>query len=1372
VSVYHETMEGIAVVGMAGRFPGAKTIDEFWHNLKAGVESISALTDEAILTSGIDPGMLTNPNYVKAGAIVDDIDLFDAAFFGYNPREAAIIDPQQRLFLECAWQALENAGYDSEQYDGEIGTYAGVGWNSYLLVNIASNRHLLNSEIGHQTLLGNDKDHLTTRTSYKLNLTGPSITVQTGCSTSLVAIHLACQGLLSYHCDMALAGGITINVLQKAGYLSQAGGIMSPDGHCRAFDAKARGTVGGSGVGIVILKRLEDAIADGDSIHAVIKSSAINNDGALKVGYTAPSVERQAQVIAQAQALADIEAETISYVECHGSGTILGDPVEVRALTKAFRASTSQNQFCAIGSVKTNIGHLDAAAGVASLIKTVLALKHQSIPPSLHFEQPNPEIDFDNSPFYVNTTLSEWKTQGYPRRAGVSSFGLGGTNAHLILEEAPEIHKQRCTEPERGYQLVVLSAKTASVLETATANLTEYLKQHIQLNASLTNQPNPPNPPSRQGNGGAKHPSPTSKGARGEVIAELAQEPLDKHRLNLADIAYTLQIGRRAFSHRRVVVCQDIEDAIHALHDPKRILTSIQETHERPLAFMFPGLGTQYINMARELYQVEPTFRQQVDHCCLILKPLLNLDLREVLYPKNSQNTPPQNPSKPSLDLRKMLGRGAEPPDDATQTLNQTFLTQPAIFVIEYALAQLWMEWGIRPVAMIGYSIGEFVAATLAGVLSLEDALRLVAKRAQLIQNLPAGAMLAVPLSEPEIQPFLSENCCLSAINGASLCVISGEPEAVDELEQKLTHRGLACRRIVTSHGFHSTQMDAIAPDLRALVQTFQLHPPKIPYLSNVTGTWITAAQATDPNYWVQHLCQAVRFASGVEKLWQKYNPILLEVGPGQTLSSLALSILQKHTITERIVLPSLRHSYDHQSDTAFILNTLGQLWLAGVPINWQKIHAHQRPHRLPLPPYPFERQRYWIEPQNQAERGAISPTVSDEVVAETGTQISQHSRPNLRNVYVAPSNDLEAKIANLYQELLGIENVGIYDNFFELGGNSLIGIQLISQLRQEFQLELSLRSLFDAPAVAELALVIEEIILGELEELTEDEVNELVSDVNVPSDRFSTSTPPLIQQAYTLPNQIEIVHLSKAETDYFYQDIFEQHVYLNHGITINTGDCIFDVGAHVGLFTLWVNHYCKTAQIYAFEPAPPLFEILNLNTKRYEVNAELFNYGLSDESKTATLTFYPNSSGMSSFYPNRDAEKSILKAIMLNQVQNDSKSRETLLNYSEELLTERLTSQPFTCPLKSLSDVLDEQNISRIDLLKIDAYKSERDVLNGIKDQDWQKIKQLVIEVSNPEGQLTPIAERLKRQNYHVIVDKKTLAEDSAIAYIYARRK
>ncbi|MDZ8257290.1 MAG: beta-ketoacyl synthase N-terminal-like domain-containing protein [Nostoc sp. ChiQUE01b] len=1066
----NENMEGIAVIGMAGRFPGAKSINDFWRNLKDGVESISVLTDEDILNSAIDPAILNNPRHVKAGAVLEDIELFDAAFFGFNPREAAIMDPQHRFFLECSWQALEDAGYDSENFAGEIGIYGGMGWNSYLLFNIASNRNnLLNLEIGQQTLLGNEKDFLTTRTSYKLNLKGPSINVQTGCSTSLVAISLACQNLLSYQCDMALAGGVAINVLQKAGYLHQEGGIMSPDGHCRTFDAKARGTVGGSGVGVVVLKRLEDALADGDCIHAVIIGSAINNDGALKVGYTAPSLVRQAEAIAQALAVADIEPETVNYVECHGSGTVLGDPVEVKALTKAFRTSTQKKNFCAIGSVKTNVGHLDAAAGIAGFIKTVLALKHKLIPPSLHFEQPNPEIDFNNSPFYVNTKLSEWKTNGTPRRAGVSSFGIGGTNAHVILEEAPVGRQGEQGGQGRKYHLLVLSAKTESALLSATANLVNHLKEY-------------PN-------------------------------------LNLADVAYTLKVGRRAMGYRRVVVCQDVDDAMNALQDPKRVLTSIQQTSEyaaytpspadglrdRPVALMFPGLGTHYINMALELYQVEPTFQQAVDKCCLLLKPLLGLDLRDVLYPKNSSQK--QNPPKPGLDLRKMLGRGEEPADEATQKLNQTFLAQPAIFVIEYALAQLWLEWGIRPVAMIGYSIGEFVAATLAGVLSLEEALTLVAKRAQMIQQLPAGAMLAVPLTEQEVQPFLSEKLSLSAINGSSLCVISGYTEAVDELERHLTQKGLACRRIVTSHAFHSKMMEAIAPNLHDLVKTFNLQPPKIPYLSNVTGTWITAEQATDPSYWVKHLCQAVQFAAAVQELSKKHNPVLLEVGSGQTLSSLALSIFQSDRLADRVVLPSLRHSYERQSDIAFLLNTLGQLWLAGVQIDWAGFYSHQRRDRLPLPTYPFERQRYWIEPHKQTQVVAISQTCSPEhfqggeaqeyqlpTNSETVSELSLHSRPHLRNSYVAPSSELEHKIANFYQQLLGIEQVGIYDNFFELGGNSLIGIQVIAQLRKNFQLELSLRALFEAPSVAELGLFVEEMIIAELEELTEDEAQELVS--------------------------------------------------------------------------------------------------------------------------------------------------------------------------------------------------------------------------------------------------------------------------------------
>lgn len=892
----------IAIIGMAGRFPGAKDIDLFWQNLREGVESIAFFSDEELLSSGVDSTLLNNPNYVKANAVLSDADRFDAEFFGFSPKEAEILDPQHRLFLESAWEALENAGYDSETYQGSIGVYAGVETNTYLLNNIYPNLGL--SDL--QTLLGNDKDYLSSRVSYKLNLKGPSVSVQTACSTSLVAIHIACQSLLNGECDISLAGGVAVRVPQKVGYLSQEG-FASPDGHCRSFDAKARGSIFGSGVGVVVLKRLTDAIADGDAIQAIIKGSAINNDGALKAGYTAPSPDGQSAVISEAQAIAGIEPETINYVEAHGSGTPLGDPIEIAALTQVFQSRTAQKTFCAIGSVKTNFGHLGAAAGVAGLIKTVLAIKHQLIPPSLHFEEPNSKIDFANSPFYVNTKLLQWETHQNPRRAGVSSLGIGGTNAHVILEEAPPA---QTSETSRTWQLLMLSAKTNSALETATANLAQHLQQHPDL--------------------------------------------------NLADVAYTLQVGRRSFEHRRTVVCKDIQDAIAALQTPKRVLNNIQDGIERPVAFMFTGLGTQYVNMALELYQVEPTFQETVDRCCEILTPLLGLDLRDVMY---GDRNAPQTPSPSGFDLRKMLGRGEQQTDETTQKLNQTCLTQPAIFVIEYALAQLWISWGIHPVATIGYSIGEYVAATIAEVLSLEDALTLVAKRAQMIQELPNGAMLAVPLGEEKVRPLLNKNLSLSAINGSAFCVVAGTTNAVDELAAQLTEKGLACRRLQSSHAFHSQMMEAIAESFTELVKTVNLQAPKIPYISNVTGTWITAEQATDPNYWTKHLCQPVLFAGGMQELWKKHKPILLEVGPGQTLCSLGLQCLENVAIADKIALPSLRDAYNQQSDLAFLFNNLGQLWLSGVKIDWSGFYANESRHRIPLPTYPFERQRYWIEP-------------------------------------------------------------------------------------------------------------------------------------------------------------------------------------------------------------------------------------------------------------------------------------------------------------------------------------------------------------------------------------------------------------------------
>ncbi|MBD2183505.1 FkbM family methyltransferase [Planktothrix sp. FACHB-1355] len=1303
-----EELESIAIVGMAGRFPGAKNVDEFWQNIRDGVESIEFFNDEELLDSGIEPEELQKPNYIKAGATLGDIDLFDAAFFGFSPREAEMTDPQHRLFLECAWEALENAGYNSETYPGRIGAFAGVGWNSYLFNNLYANREFIEAVGGHQTLMGNDKDFLTTRISYKLNLRGPSINVQTACSTSLVATSLACSSLLSYQCDMALAGGVSIFVPHKAGYLYREGGFLSPDGHCRAFDAKAQGTVIGNGVGIVVLKRLSDAIADGDCIHAVIKSATINNDGALKVGYTAPSVEGQTRAIAEAIALAGINPETISYIETHGTATPLGDPVEIAALTEAFSLYTNKTEFCAIGSVKTNIGHLDAAAGVAGLIKTVLALKNKQIPATLHFEKPNPEIDFDSSPFYVNTTLSEWKSNGVPRRAGVSSFGVGGTNAHVILEESPLEKPGRRVAGSQGknYQLLVLSAKTNSALETATINLVDYLKQHQDL--------------------------------------------------NLADVAYTLQVGRRAFNHRRTVVCRDIEDAIVALQDPKRVFTSIQETNSRPVAFMFPGLGTQYVNMARELYQVEPTFRKIFDRCCELFQPHLGLDLRDVLY--SSEN---KLDKSSGFDLRKMLGRGEEKTDAATEKLNQTFLTQPAIFAVEYALAQLLIAWGIHPQATIGYSIGEYVAACLAEVFSLEEAITLVAKRAKTIQELPGGAMLAVPLSEQEVQPFLNDKLSLSAINGASLCVIAGAIDAIEELEQLLIDKGLACRRIVTSHAFHSYMMEAIAPSLRELVKTFNLKLPKIPYLSNVTGTWITAAEATNPDYWVKHLCQPVRFADGIQELWKKQHPILLEVGPGQTLCSLALQCIEG----DKIALSSLRHSYDRQSDIAFLLNALGQLWLAGVQIDWSAVHGNENCHRLPLPTYPFERQRYWISAQKQTRLVPSLQPCFEEKNLSPSQEEGRIDRQAPRKSYVAPTNEIEERIAQLFQQLLGVEQVGINDNFFALGGHSLLGIQLISQLRKDFQIDLSLRPLFEAPTVAELALFIEEILLDELEKLPEEEVEVLVSVSQSQAPKFSS------QRRYKLPNNLEIVYQTKAEADYFYEDIFQNRVYLKHGINLRDRAIIFDVGANIGMFTLFASQNCNNPTIYCFEPAPPLFEILRLNTTFYEINAKLFNFAISNEPKTATFTFYPNSSGMSSFYADKQEEKEVLKAIMLNQLENGMAGMEQVMEHADELLEERFKAQPFTCQLRTISEIISENNVERIDLLKIDVQKSELDVLQGIKENDWQKIQQIVIEVHDIEGRLQQVTNLLKNQGYRVEAEQEDLYEGSNIHNVYAIR-
>jgi acyl transferase domain-containing protein/acyl carrier protein len=887
---------GIAVIGMACRLPGASNVEEFWRNLCGGVESIRPLSEEQLIEAGLDRDELDNPRHVRAAALVDGIDRFDAAFFGINAREAEVLDPQHRLFLECAWEALEDAGYDPSRYDGAIGVFGGGIFDSYATRNLMPAGVFDEKSTVLQTILSNEKDYMTTRVAYKLNLRGPCFTVQSGCSTSLVAVHLACQNLLNFESDMALAGGVAIDVQRGQGYYHFEGSVSSPDGHCRAFDAQAAGTVFGNGVGMVLLKRYEDAVADGDTILAVVRGSATNNDGSHKVGFTAPSVGGQSQVIVEALADAGVPADSIGYIEAHGTGTTLGDPIEVEAMTKAFRTQTARKRFCAIGSVKTNIGHLDAAAGISGLIKTVLALSRGYVPASLHFERPNPKIDFDDSPFFVNTQLREWTSgvqPGVPRRAGVSSFGMGGTNAHVVLEEAP---RPAAPARSRPWQLLTVSARSEPSLDQATLRLADHLER------------------------------------------ETGQA--------LADVAYTLQVGRAAFAHRRIAVCRDARDGASVLRgqDPARLFTSQYLGEPFRIAFLFPGQGSQHVNMGRELYDAEPAFREQIDLCARRLQSHLRLDLRELLYPADPESA------------------------EAAERLTRTEYAQPALFAVDYALARLWMNWGIEPAACIGHSLGEYVAACLAGVLSLDDALQLVAARGRLMQQLPAGAMTAVALPAAQLQSVLADGLAIAAINAPALSVVSGPIEDIDRFERTCQERGVLCRRLRTSHAFHSAAVDPILEPFTDLVRRVTLRRPSLPYVSNLTGTWITAEQATDPSYWARQLRHTVRFAEGLACLREKDASHLLEVGPGRALSSLARQI----GAADSAVFASLPQPNERRSEQACVLETAGQLWQRGAALNWSTFYAGEQRRRVALPTYPFEHMRYWVDPPSEDSKPLV----------------------------------------------------------------------------------------------------------------------------------------------------------------------------------------------------------------------------------------------------------------------------------------------------------------------------------------------------------------------------------------------------------------
>ena len=891
----------VAVVGLACRVPGAPDAETFWRNLCDGVESISRFSETELLAAGVEPALVRHPDYVPAAGALEDIERFDAAFFGFTPREAEWLDVQQRLFLECAWQALEDACCVPERQGGVVGVYAGAGFNSYLVNNLAPHRERIAAVGGFETMIANDKDFLSTRVSYKLNLGGPSVGVQTACSTSLVAVHLACQALLGGECDVALAGGVSVRVPHRVGYLYREGMILSPDGHCRAFDINGAGTVGGSGVGVVVLKRLEDAVADGDAIRAVVRGSAINNDGGRKVGYTAPSVDGQREVIGEALAVAGVAPETIGFIETHGTGTRLGDPVEFQALREAL--PRPGRGVCALGSVKTNIGHLDAAAGVAGFIKTVLAVEHGLIPPTLHFTRPNREMALTGSPFSINTALRVWTEDAGPRRAGVSSFGIGGTNAHVVLEQAPTVSAAPPRTAAPGPHVLLVSARDPASLARATTRLAATVRR---------------------------------------------LEPA-----RLGDLAWSLQSGRTVFPHRAAVVDRDAAPLAATL---ERADTAAAASG-RTVVWMFPGQGAQHAGMAAGLYRAEPVFRDAFDICADTVGPRLG------------------------HDLRRVLGM-AEPQSGAAALLAQTAVAQPALFSVEYALAQLLRAWGIVPDVVIGHSVGEYAAATVAGVMPLPDALAAVLERGRLMQTLAPGRMVAVGLSERQLAGLVTPPLSVAAVNGDQLCVVSGPLDAVASFEHRCSERGVICRPLETSHAFHSSMMEPILPRFREAIDGGGSGRASVSWVSSVTGL-VVGDTDIGPDYWVRQIREPVRFADALGTALARPHPVLLEVGPGHTLTTLAAAHPRAGDV---VTVPLMRprpspkpaRSAVEPADDAVLLQAMARLWTTtsstttttGAVVTWDAVRPAAGRSRMSLPAYPFLGPRYWVDPPSQLPTG------------------------------------------------------------------------------------------------------------------------------------------------------------------------------------------------------------------------------------------------------------------------------------------------------------------------------------------------------------------------------------------------------------------
>jgi phthiocerol/phenolphthiocerol synthesis type-I polyketide synthase E len=1061
-TVMEQFEHSIAIIGMSGRFPGAgDDLNQFWQNLQNGVESVRRFSHQELQTMGIDAHLRDNPRFVAADAILADIDQFDAQFFDFSPREAQILDPQHRLFLESCWSALEVAGYVPEQIDGRVGVYAGSALSAYMFRNLKSNPGLIESVGTFKTMLANDKDFLATRVSYKLGFTGASLNVNTLCSSSAAAIALACDSLISYQNDMVLAGGVSLQLTRNETFFYQEGNIGSADGYCRAFDDRASGTVSGSGLGVVVLKRYSDAVADGDNILAIIRGWAVNNDGADKASYTAPSVDGQAAVITEALAMAGVSADAISYVEAHGTGTQLGDPIEIAALTKAYRQSTDAKQYCAIGSVKTNIGHLVTAGGVASLIKTVLALQHRKIPQNLNYSTPNSKIDFANSPFFVADRCLDWQVNaGTPRIAGLSSFGIGGTNVHLILQEAP--HQQR----EAGVSALStlafpLSAKSANSLEMAASQLADFVE-------GVTDR-------------------------------------------QLPGIAATLQMARSNFEYRQVLLADNTAELVAKLRgtEVNEVWFAQAKTNIAEPVLMFSGQGSQYAGTLAGLYGKLPAFTAAVDACLAVALPLTGETLRELLFVENAE-----------LD----------------EQCQQTRYAQPILFISEYAMAQQLLSLGVRPVAFIGHSLGEYVAACVAGVFSLSDALTLVIARASLMQQVPAGGMLSVAAEATLIRALLPAELTLAAQNAPKLCVVSGPHEALRLFATQLEVLQIQHHMLQTEKAFHSAMMEPILAEYARCCQQISYHPPKIPLISNLTGQPIAAI---DADYWVRQLRSSVLFADGIQYLLSSFAPVLIEVGPGQALASMA----RQQAGPGIQVLTSYPQAKQRHASERCYLQMLAKLWLNGIIPKWQTLY-HQVPQRLVLPTYAFERQSYWIDELPASEAGKSLGTVNIDLSAEAwpddlqgakvevqlefGTGLSKSQQQQLtgalqqltmqwcevlerqfsaagqlqvqtrgykapaqlavsalpsvdmrqyvKSAYVAPRNELEQLLVEKWQKTLGVAPVGVHDNFFELGGHSLLAAALANEMVAHFDVVIPLVELLEYPTVAGLAQLITEL--------------------------------------------------------------------------------------------------------------------------------------------------------------------------------------------------------------------------------------------------------------------------------------------------------